>query len=415
MKLSVLLTVLSAAFGQAQYDGDVVAYWVDQSSALANNSLIGGLQSPPSGWFTAIVHASVYVAALQSRDEELAFQQLAVSHAAHNALTWTFHGTRNFANIYDKMSNITARIGINHTSDDYRRAAEIGQSAAVRVTTARQGDLLDNFVQYVYGPEEPGVYQRTPGGLTAPDTPQARYLRTFGGIGNITRFRAPPPPAIDSEEYEGILNYVKAQGEQNSTERTDYNTETAYFWRESSPIIWSRFAYNVLANRYATDVLSSAKFAAQLNYALANAAIAGWDSKSFYDAWRPVTAIRRTDVWLPSGNNVSDPEWTPLLSPTPNHQEYTSTHACFGAAAAAVIKAWNNGSDTIDTLLSTNATGRGVIQRRYTSLQQAVKDNGDSRIFGGIHFQFASDVGSVVGNDVGEATLKVFDDRWWEF
>lgn len=295
------------------------------------------------------------------------------------------------------MANITARIGINHTDAEYHRAAVIGQEAALRATTARQDDLLNNFVQYVYGPAEPGVYQRTPGGLNAPDTPQARYLRTFGGIGDITKFRAPPPPAINSSEYEEILNYVKVQGDQNSTVRSAYDTETALFWRESSPIQWNRLGYNVIGNRYAKDVLSSAKFAAQLNYALANAAIAGWDSKSFYNSWRPITAIRRSnDIWLPSGKNVSNPNWTPLLTPTPNHQEYTSTHACFGGAAAAVIKAWNNGSDAIDVLQSTNITGRGIVTRPYKSLRQAVKDNGDSRVFGGVSlFCCESDRGTV--------------------
>ena len=38
-------------------------------------------------------------------------------------------------------------------------------------------------------------------------------------------------------------------------------------------------ANQVVGNKLATDVLASAKFYAQLNYALANAAIASWDSK----------------------------------------------------------------------------------------------------------------------------------------
>lgn len=291
------------------------------------------------------------------------------------------------------MQAAVARIGLNETVDggrneEYWRAASIGRKAAIRVTNARQDDRLNNFVNYVYESMEPGVYQMTPGGLSAPDTPQARYLRTFGGLGDVTRFRAPAPPAIDSPEYEHILNFVKEQGERNSTARSTYNNETAFFWRESSPIQWNRFAHNVIGDRYAKDVVTSAKFYLQVNYALANAAIAGWDSKSFWNSWRPVTAIRDTRIYLPSGNNVSNPAWTPLLSPTPNHQEYTSTHACFGAAAAAVIKAWNNGSDAIDISQSTNATGAGVLTRRFTSIQQAVKENGDSRVFGGIHFQF---------------------------
>lgn len=389
---------------------------VDQSALLSNNTLIGGLQSPPSGWFEAVVQASIYVAAIEAKNESLAFQQLAVSHAAHDSLTWTFHGTRNFGNIFKSTQDILVKINISESDDGYWRAAAIGRKAAVRVTNARQDDKLNNFVNYVYKPTTPGVYQRTPGSaFVAPDTPQARYLRTFGGLGDVTRYRAPPPPAWNSSEYESFLNQVKAQGDRNSTVRTPNNTETAYFWRESSAIAWNRFANNVIGNKYAKDVLTSAKFYSQLNYALANAAIAGWDSKAFYNTWRPVTAIRRTDIWLPSGKNVSSPTWTPLLDPTPNHQEYISTHATFGAAAAAVIKHWNNGSDKIDILQSTNATGAGVITRRYTSIQQAVKDNGDSRIYGGIHFQFASDVGSKVGDSVGKATVEAFDKGWDKF
>lgn len=418
MKFSILIAASSAVVANAVYSGDIVQYWVDQSALLTNNTLIGGLQSPPSGWFEAIVQASIYVTALQTRNESLAFQQLAVSHAAHDSLTWTYHGSRNFGNIFKATQDILVKINISESDDQYWRAAAIGRKAAIRVTNARQDDKLNNFVNYVYKPAAPGVYQRTPGSpFVAPDTPQARYLRPFGGVGDITKFRAPPPPSVNSSDYEAIVEYVIAQGERNSTVRTAYNTETAYFWRESSPIMWNRFAHNVVGNRYATDVTTSAKFYLQLNYALANAAIASWDSKAFYNAWRPITAITRTDIWLPSGKNISIPSWTPLLSPTPNHQDYTSTHANFGAAAATVIKKWNNGSDAIDIQLSTNGTGAGlgVITRRYTSIQQAVKDNGDSRIYGGIHFQFASDVGSEVGKAVGMATLEAFDANWDQF
>jgi hypothetical protein len=358
------------------------------------------------------------VAAVHTANESLAFQQLAVSHAAHDSLTWTFHGTRNFGNIFKAAQDVLSQIGINEVEEQYTRAATIGQKAALKATTARQNDGLNHFVNYVYQPATPGVYQRTPGSaFVAPDTPQARYLRPFGGLKNITAYRAPPPPSLNSSAYEGFLNYTKSQGEKNSTVRTPYDTETAFFWRETSTIQWNRLAGNVIGSRYAKDVLTSATFYLQLNYALANAAIAGWDSKAYYNTWRPVTAIRRTDVWLPSGKNVSVPTWTPLLDPTPNHQEYISTHATFGGAAAAVIKKWNNGSDAIDIQQSTNGTGAGlgVLTRRFTSLEHAVKENGDSRVFGGIHFQFSSDVGAEVGDTVGRATLVAFEEGWEKF
>lgn len=173
----------------------------------------------------------------------------------------------------------------------------------------------------------------------------------------------------------------------------------------------------MVGNSLATDVVASAKFYAQLNYALANAAIASWDSKYFYNSWRPITAIRYPDTYLHSNRSVYDPNWTPLLTPTPNHQDYLSTHATFGGAAAAVIKIWNNNSDVVDVRLSSNVTvdNVGVITRRVTNLTAAAYENGDSRVFGGIHFQFASDVGNEIGAWVGRETVKVFDSNWDDF
>jgi hypothetical protein len=109
------------------------------------------------------------------------------------------------------------------------------------------------------------------------------------------------------------------------------------------------------------------------------------------------------------------PFMDPLLDPTPNHQDYLSTHATFGGAAGAVISLWNGGND-IDVQLSSNVTHiQQVITRRTTSIKQAVKDNGDSRIFGGIHFQYASDVGAEIGWWVGEETWDAFDEGWEKF
>lgn len=157
----------------------------------------------------------------------------------------------------------------------------------------------------------------------------------------------------------------------------------------------------MVGNSLATNVLASAKLYAQLNYALSNAAIASWDSKYYYNAWRPVTAIRREGAWLKSGRVVTNATWEPLLNPTPNHQDYLSTHATFGGAAGAVIRAWNKG-DKIDVQLSSNVTidNVGVITRRYTSIAQAVKDNGDSRIFGGVsnHYQENTFQTRLIGN-----------------
>ncbi|KAK3382590.1 phosphatidic acid phosphatase type 2/haloperoxidase [Lasiosphaeria ovina] len=418
MRYSVLALLAAAAPASATYSGDIVQYWVEQSGALVNGTIIGGLQSPVSAWYQAIVQAAVYKAAVKSRDESLAFQQLAVSHAAHNAILWAFHGTRIYNAADAALRAVVPAIGLNVTSNDGKEAIKVGQDAAAKVARARAADNIANFVDYVFAPATPGVYQQTPGSNPLPDVPQARFVTPFAALGDITRFRAPPPPKTNSTEYETAVLYVKEYGSLNSTARTAYDTDTAYFWRESSITGWNRFAHSVVGISLATKVVESAKFYAQLNYALANAGFASWDTKYAYNSWRPVTAIQRTaDRWVASGRDVSDAAWVPLLRPTPSHQDYVSTHSTFGGAAAAVLRAYNGGSDAVRATLTSNVTidARGPITRPYSNLTVAALENAASRVFGGIHFQFAGSAGIAVGDAVARATLKKFDEHWDEF
>lgn len=79
-------------------------------------------------------------------------------------------------------------------------------------------------------------------------------------------------------------------------------------------------------------------------------------------------------MYLASGRSVYNPTWTPLLN-TPAHQDYTSTHATVGAAAAHVIRAYL-GTDEVNVTVSSNVTvdGVGVVTRSYTSLAEANKE-----------------------------------------
>lgn len=303
-------------------------------------------------------------------------------------MQWAFHGTRNYAATDAALKAVLAAIGLDPATTG-KDAATIGKQSAQKVITARSDDGANDFVNYVFGPVNPGVYQSTPGGTPLPDTPQYRFAKLFAAVGNVTQFTVPDPPKLTDPAYEGYLLRVKALGERNSTVRTAHDTDTAYFWRESSPTVWNRIATAVIGKSLATNVLASAKFYAQLNYALANAGIAGWNVKFKYNTWRPVTAIQRPGIWLVSGKNFSQPGWTPLLIPTPSHPDYVSTHATFGGAGAAVISAYLKG-DKINATWSSNVTldNRGVITRTFTNLTEAAIENGNSRVFGGVSIVF---------------------------
>ena len=113
---------------------------IDQSAILANGTIIGGLQSPPSAWFEAIVQGAIYLAAVNSQHQDLAFQQLTVSHAAHDVLDWTFHGTRLYPSIDAALKAVLGPIGVNATSLGGENATQIGREAAARVIAERWND-----------------------------------------------------------------------------------------------------------------------------------------------------------------------------------------------------------------------------------------------------------------------------------
>jgi hypothetical protein len=174
-----------------------------------NRTIIAILQSPPSAWLPAIIQGAQYLAAIQAQGHLLDFQQLAVSHAAHNALQWGFHGTRNYQSVDLAFKAISLLIGIDLTSIDGVTAAAIGRRAAGDFIRSRADDGANTFVDYNFGPVVPGVYQATPGRNPLPDTPQFRYVTLFAGLGNATQFTVPPPPNVNESDYQTYVLYVK--------------------------------------------------------------------------------------------------------------------------------------------------------------------------------------------------------------
>jgi membrane-associated phospholipid phosphatase len=136
---------------------------------------------------------------------------------------------------------------------------------------------------------------------------------------------------------------------------------------------------------------------ALLNLALADAAIVAWDAKYAYETWRPVTGIRQADA---DGNAATapDPTWAPLIA-TPPFPSYISGHSTFSAAGAAVL-ARVLGKDRV--AFSIGSDGLPGVTRRFASLSEAAAEAGQSRVYGGIHWQADNRDGLEAGRQVGE-------------
>ena len=250
------------------------------------------------------------------------------------------------------------------------------------------------------------------------------------------QFRAPTPPPLESQKYAAAYNEAKrlgGDGVVTPTERTAEQTFIGQFWAyDGTPSLCAppRF-YNQIAVRIADQMGSGdvelARLLALVNVAMADAGVAVWDSKYHHDFWRPVTAIRESDPGSgPTGAGddnpatVGDPTFSPLGAPasnlngpnfTPPFPAYPSGHAGFGGALFETLRnfygtdaiAFSFVSDEYNGLTRDNhGNVRPRIPRTFTSLSQAEEENGQSRIYLGIHWRFDKTEGIALGRRVAD-------------
>jgi hypothetical protein len=250
------------------------------------------------------------------------------------------------------------------------------------------------------------------------------------------QFRLPAPPAIDSAEYTAAFNEVKdlgGDGITTPTSRTAEQTEIGTYWAYDGtpalcapPRLYNQIAV-LLGNQAHLNARDMGRMLALVNVAMADAGIASWDSKYFYQYWRPIGGIRESDpgtgpTGLGDGNpdTVGDTAFMPLGAPasnlagvnfTPPFPAYPSGHATFGGALFETLRNFY-GTDAIpfsfvsDELngISTDVNGnvRPLVTRSFTTLSQAEEENGQSRIYLGIHWTFDKTGGITQGNQVAD-------------
>ena len=209
-------------------------------------------------------------------------------------------------------------------------------------------------------------------------------------------YRPEPPYPINSQEYTDDYNEVKSLGAMNSATRTPDQRALGIFWAENSSRGWNRVAREVLLqnNKY-TNLWETARLFALMHMAIADSYIAVFDSKVFFNYWRPISAIQLGNN---DGNDqtAGEPTWQPLIS-TPAVGEYPSAHAISGAAAGGVLISFFGKSDIPFTIDSGYFPGT----RTLSSIDAGVRENSLSRIYIGFHFRKAVDVGEEKGYEIG--------------
>ena len=267
-------------------------------------------------------------------------------------------------------------------------AANTGIALGVEVGTAmlaeRAGDGRSSSENYVPGGETGDFVPAVPGNPVFHFGP---YMRPFA-VGSLQQFRADGPPDLTSATYTNDFVEVKKFGIAGGANLTADQQEAARFHTDNPNLFWPRGTREFMNQ---PSVLENARLAAMLQTSIADAILTCFDSKYYFDAWRPRTAIPAAGA---DGNpaTTDDPGWTPFVA-TPNHPEYPSGHTCIAGAVAEVIRSYNKTPKAYFTWTSP-VTGTA---RSYGSVNEMVSEIKDARVWGGMHFRFANEDGAALG------------------
>jgi hypothetical protein len=182
-------------------------------------------------------------------------------------------------------------------------------------------------------------------------------------------FRAPPPPAWGSADFQVQITEVRTIADS----RTNEQIRIAQYWEMLTGSFaagaWNVTARNAMAAS-GLDEATTARALAMMHMAGFDAIVACHDSKYTYWVPRPAQA---------------DPKLT-LAVGVPNHPSYPANHSCISGTMGRVLDAQVPGSN-------------GVFEKMG-------KEAGASRLYGGIHYRMDLDAGDEIASKVAARALQ---------
>jgi membrane-associated phospholipid phosphatase len=363
----------------------------------------------------------------------------AVAQAAHDTLVALFPSQRMTfdARLEEELSRVEAGAS---RADGTRLGAEV--AAAILALRAPDGSRHAEprvAIEYITA-DAPGAWRQDP----ISEHPLA--LGAFWGqvrpfvLESGAQFRAPPPPALDSAEYAAAYDEALRMGGDGITtahERSEDDTSMGIYWAYDGapslcapPRLYNQIALEI-ADIMRSDMTELARLLALVNTAMADAGVAIWESKYHYRFWRPITGIREADAGTgPTGDGdgnpatVADPAFSPLGAPasnltgpnfTPPFPAYPSGHAGFGGALFQTLRRFYGTDDIPFTFTSdefnldtrdNEGNLRPLERRGFRSLSHAEEENGQSRIYLGIHWAFDKTEGIAQGRRVADFVFE---------
>jgi hypothetical protein len=293
--------------------------------------------------------------------------------------------------------------------DVFQRSVDYGNHVGDQVM---EWAAKDNYKQSRSFPkysllDDPATWQPTPPAYMDAVEPHWNKIRTFA-IDSATQFRpvGPTPFSIDknSQFYKEAMEVHDL-----SVSMTKQQREIASFW-DCNPFVmnvsghlmfatkkispgghWMNITH-VACKKTKADFVQASEAYVRVSLSLVDGFIACWDEKYRSRVIRPETYI----------NKYIDDKWTPLLQ-TPPFPEYTSGHSVISAAAAITLTGLFG-----DNFAFTDSTEIefGLTARSFKSFNEAAREAGVSRMYGGIHYRPAMENGLKQGNAIGTFILQ---------
>jgi hypothetical protein len=408
----VVLLVVLGFVSPAAAQTDEVLEWnaVFQRAIVTAGPAVPG---PVQGRLAAIVHVAIFDA-LNGIDRRFtpihvtddappgASREAAIAKAAYTALAGLFPAqiAAFDADLEASLARIASDSALEH-SQSIARGLEWGEHVANEILAWRNADGLTNPTPTYNGSTVVGKWRPTPRpnpmGGELPGlpglVPQMATTDPFV-IPSPSSFRPQNgPPPLSSVEYATDVNEVKLVGENTSAARTADQTQAALFWASTALTFWNRAAATASRDRHLT-LFENARLFALLNVSIADALIACWDSKYFFELWRPITAIR---LATSAGNAaiIEQATWTPLIV-TPAYPEYYSGHQSVSGSAAAILTAYFGSEMPVEGF----SEGLPNVTRSWSNFAEAADEAFMARIWSGIHFRFAMRDTRLVANQI---------------
>ena len=296
----------------------------------------------------------------------------------------------------------------------YRRSIAYGDSVAGHVLAwaAQDGFTRSRGLPKYTLSHEPGRWAPTPPAYMDAVEPNWPTLRPFG-MDSAGQFRDAPPHPFDTARTSPFMLEVLEVYEVRQR-LTEEQRAIAAFW-DCNPYVMNVQGHTMFATKKITpgghwmgivgiasrkadlDLRESAEAYARTAMVLADGFIVAWEEKFRSALVRPETVI----------NAYIDEGWTPLLQ-TPPFPEHPSGHSVISTAASVVLtELFGDGFAFEDS----TEMSYGFPPRRFESFVQAASEAAMSRLYGGIHYRRAIEVGVVQGRALGAEHVRRIQTR----